>query len=115
MLGLILLYFIGKRFYELAAQHQRHKWGHALGGIAVYYLSLIFSGIIITLALDLIWDYVIPNGKETLFGIANIPIGLGVCWLWYTHLKKTWGKNLFNERDAPLDEVLVNHEHWKKD
>jgi hypothetical protein len=84
-------------------------------GIAVYYASMVFSGVSIVLALELIWDYQIHGNNEKLFSLLNIPVGLGACWLWYTHLKKTWEKNPFNDIDAPLDEVLVNQEHWKKE
>jgi hypothetical protein len=33
MLGLILIYFVGKAFYDLAGLHGKSQWGFAILGI----------------------------------------------------------------------------------
>ena len=39
MLGLLLIYWIGKKYYELATEHNRSPWGYAILGVFVYYFS----------------------------------------------------------------------------
>ena len=47
MLGLILIYFIGKRFQDLAKTYDNHKWGFAIAGVATYYIGTFIAGILI--------------------------------------------------------------------
>ncbi|MEP7253650.1 MAG: hypothetical protein ABI683_14760, partial [Ginsengibacter sp.] len=53
MLGLALLYFIGKYYYNLADQHAKNKWGYAILGIAAYYAGVFLFGMILGVILDL--------------------------------------------------------------
>ena len=35
MLGLLLIYFIGKYFYDLAAEFEKNKWLYAILGVVM--------------------------------------------------------------------------------
>lgn len=92
MLGLLLIYFIGKYFYELAQDFYKHRWLYAILGIVVYYASGAVFGVILGV-FDLLLELNI-NWDET-FGInlLSIPIGLLGCYGFYIILKKRWQKN----------------------
>lgn len=92
MLGLLLIYFIGKYFYELAQNFYKHRWLYAILGIVVYYASGAVFGVILGV-FDLLLELNI-NWDET-FGInlLSIPIGLLGCYGFYFILKKRWQKN----------------------
>ncbi len=44
MLGLFLLYFIGKIFYQLAEAHNKNKWVFAILGVIAYYAGTFLGG-----------------------------------------------------------------------
>lgn len=92
MLGLLLIYFIGKYFYELAQDFYKHRWLYAILGIVVYYASGAVFGVILGV-FDLLLELNI-NWDET-FGInlLSIPIGLLGCYGFYIVLKKRWQNN----------------------
>ena len=100
MLGLLLIYFIGKYFYELAQDFYKHRWLYAIFGIVVYYASGAVFGVILGV-FDLLLELNI-NWDET-FGInlLSIPIGLLGCYGFYIVLKKRWQNNT----DLVKDEI----------
>lgn len=99
MLGLILLYWIGKYFYKLAEEYDKNKWVYAILGIIVYYGGIIaFS-----FSLGVIAEFVSPgffdSFNETLLGIIMLPFGILSCYLLYSYLEKTW------EKSKPVNEI----------
>jgi len=56
MLGLLLIYFIGKYFYDLAILHEKSKWGWAVIGVVSYYAE----GFILAFGLGMIAELVSP-------------------------------------------------------
>jgi hypothetical protein len=107
MIGLLLLYFIWKRYSELAVEHQKNKRGYALLGIASYYIGT-FMGAFIVAIIGLLWDYDITNNISDLtlslmampFGVASV-IGL------YKFLQNKWGKAIKNTDNDSLDSDLI--------
>ena len=85
MLGILLIYFIGKSFYKLAEIYNKQKWVFAILGIATYYAANIFVQLVIIYGLDY---------YENELGIAllGIPFGLLAWWGLYTYLKNDWSK-----------------------
>ena len=108
MLGLLLIYFIGKRFYDLAGAYKKHQWKWAILGVVTYYGTIIISQIIIGFiyyfASPESFDYdgnFIATGTELMIGIATIPIGLLACYLLHRFLEKRWKK----EKVIPVEEI----------
>ena len=67
MLGLLLIFFIGRAYYELASEFNRHTWGHAILGIATYYAGTMIGGLVIGLLMALYSPSAledIENGNE---------------------------------------------------
>lgn len=90
MIGLLLIYFVGEKFYKLASLFNRNKWGYTLLGIAAYYAGTIFFGVIFWVAMGLQGYSPETKLNSTIINIITIPFGLLVCYGVYTLLKKQW-------------------------
>ncbi len=110
MLGLLLIYFIGKYFYKLSEEYNQNKWLYAILGIVAYYAAGFAFGILLgvfDLAFGLNLDY------DNMFGInlLSIPIGIAACYGFYYLLKKKWEKTVVFIKDEiqdigkPVDEL----------
>jgi branched-subunit amino acid ABC-type transport system permease component len=109
MIGLFLLYFIGKAYYDLAGDHNKHTWGHAILGIVMYYAGTMIGGLIIGVILALYSPQSLENldnGNEFFYSLMAVPFGLLTCWLVYRLLKSRW-KNLTNDNNT-LDGDFLN-------
>ena len=91
LLGLILIFFVGKAFYELAGRHKKNQWGFAILGIATYYAGIMTAGFLMGIIseLGIFSFYEFP---EAVLGIMAFPFGVLACWGTYTLLKKHWSK-----------------------
>ena len=77
MLSIILIYYVGKKFYDLAGQFDKNKWVYAISSIVLYYASSFILGLILGV-LDI---YVFEWG---------IAVGIITLWGFYTYLEKKW-------------------------
>lgn len=104
MVGLVLLYFVGKAFYDLAGKNGKGQWLFAILGVASYYAGLIIGGILIAIGYELLLDNSIDDVNDTLLGLMALPIGVLACWGFYRLLKSRWeNKETFT---ASTEEVL---------
>lgn len=95
MLGLVLLYWIGKYFYRLAEDYDRNKWGFAIIGVVVYYLvSVIFIAIIL-----LIFPNFTESSNDLIMSLVALPFSLSACYLFYYLLEKSWENSKKIEKD----------------
>ena len=91
MLGLILIYFIGKKFYDLANQYQQNKWLYAILSIVVYYASGAVFGVILGV-LDALLMWGIDWDNNFGINLLGIPIGLLAVYGFYLLLASKWRK-----------------------
>ncbi len=99
MLGLLLLYWIGKYFYKLAEAYDKSAWTYAILGIVAYYGGTLVFGIIFGIIAEIISPGFIDSFNENLLGLLMLPFGLLSCYLLYKYLEKTWKKN------RPVNEI----------
>jgi hypothetical protein len=103
MLGILLIFFVGKYFYDLAAQYNKSKWLFAIIGVISYYGGTFLLG----LAIAFMGEYGVSGDLTGLSGIGlsllAIPAGVLTSWLSYSLLKKAWSKTPVD--DGP-DDVL---------
>jgi hypothetical protein len=93
MLGLVLLYWIGKYFYKLSEEYNKNKWGFAILGIVVYYAGSILFAIIIVIIIEVISPGYLDNVNDRVLDLICMPFGLLSCYLLYKYLEKNWKKN----------------------
>ncbi|MCA0365560.1 MAG: hypothetical protein U0V04_03195 [Spirosomataceae bacterium] len=89
MLGLLLIYWIGKKYYELATEHNRSPWGYAILGVFVYYFSQLFFGLILAIAMPSLFEG-LDTGSELLLNLVGVLVGLGIWYLLFLYLKNKW-------------------------
>ncbi|MCB0820137.1 MAG: hypothetical protein KDC13_05910 [Bacteroidetes bacterium] len=93
MLGLLLLYFIGKHFYQLAFEHNRKPWPPAILGVLAYFLGTFIYGFILAITLELGFDTHIENINRYAVEFSSIPFGIlaayGLRTIYLRHWKKS--------------------------
>jgi hypothetical protein len=109
MLGLVLIYFVGKYFYELADEHGKSNWGFAILGVASYYGGIIVGGVIIAIVAELLSPGFLNEDNEIFFSILALPLGIFSCWITYNLLKRAWSKPKEANRQT-LDADLIARE-----
>ncbi len=107
MLGLILIYFLGKVFYELAGEHGKHQWGFAIGGVATYYLGSFIGGILIVIGMEIMTPGSVDEMDDTFLGILAIPFGLLIYWILYQYLKRSWVRGAIIDNPDILDDEML--------
>lgn len=91
VVGLILLYFVGKAFYDLAGIHNKGQWLYAILGVGSYYAGLIVGGMLIGIFYEVFIGSV-EEVNETLIGFIALPFGVLACWGFYRIIKIRWEK-----------------------
>ncbi|MCI5081694.1 MAG: hypothetical protein MRY78_08385 [Saprospiraceae bacterium] len=108
MLGILLIYFIGKYFYDLAEAHKRSNWLFAVLGVVSYYVGAFVFSLIALMVLESASPGFIDNTNLAIFDILAIPFGILACWGFYTYLKNHWSKKILTDTRTDLldDEML---------
>ena len=97
MLGLLLIYFIGKYFYDLAAEFEKNKWLYAILGVVMYYVGTFIGGLILGV-LDALMELGIDWDNNLLLGLLGLPFGIAASYLFY-YLLKSWSKSVVLVKD----------------
>ena len=102
MLGFILMYFVGKAFYNMAKKHEQSGWLYAILGVLSYYAGLVLGGVLLGVILGLFYPEFIESSSELFLGLLTIPMGILCCWGFYQILKVKWEKEFAEkERNKP--------------
>jgi cytochrome b561 len=89
MLGIFLIYWVGRKYYDLAIRHGRSAWGYCILAIVIYYGSQFFLGIILALSMPELMAN-LDSGEEMALNFIGIPISLGVWYSVLVYLRKKW-------------------------
>ncbi|MEY3238430.1 MAG: hypothetical protein RI883_2531 [Bacteroidota bacterium] len=92
MLGLVLIYFIGKYFYQLAELYYKNKWVFAILGVITYYAGTIVFGFGLGLYAVMTENNSVLEINDVLIGLMALPFGLLSTWGLYAALKNNWMK-----------------------
>lgn len=89
MLSLLLLYWVAKKYYDLANVHGRSKLKYTFLAIIIYYGTIFTIGGIVYVFLP---DYedIIGSSFNSLILLSGMVIGLGFWYLVYEYLDKKW-------------------------
>jgi len=107
MIGLVLIYFLGKYFYDLANKYNKSEWGYAVLGVVTYYAGTIIGGIILGLVM-VFFKGDIDSINEIFLGLLAIPFGLVSAYLLYKYLEKRWLNPISEQYEDVLDGDLLN-------
>ncbi len=106
MLGIILMYFIGKQFYKLAEEFDKNRWLFSILGILTYYAGQVLFVLVLFLSdTFLTSDFITTmttTTDELKLSVIAIPIGLLTCAALYFLLRKNWKKT------GTLEENLID-------
>ena len=104
MLGILLLFFIGKYYYKLAEKFEKQKVGYAILGVAIYYVGTIVFGLAFGIVSEIISPGYVDTVNDTMLGLAGLPFGLLASYLLYKYFSKTWEKN-YSSNDNIIDKI----------
>jgi membrane-bound ClpP family serine protease len=110
MLGLFLLYFVGKAFYTLAENHSKSKWGFGILGVLSYYFGLVLGGFVLFFIFEFGFSQSLEETNDILVSVLALPFGVLTCWGFYQLLKSRWSKQpeiIVADSDDVLDANLV--------
>lgn len=88
MLGIILIYYLGKQFYTLAEEYDRSKWGYGIAGVLSYYAATFAFLLILIFGLGAYDPTIIDGIPDIALDLIGIPFGLFGAWLFYRFLKR---------------------------
>ncbi len=110
----ILIFFVGKAFYDLADNHQKSKWLFAIVGIISYFAGQLIVGVIIAIVYELFVGSV-DEINDTVLNIISIPVGALSCWGFYRILKNRWEKEetFSGSSEEVLDANIIDQDPEK--
>jgi hypothetical protein len=88
VLSFLLLYFIGKSFYNLKEQSKTGRWLYVFYGILSYIAGLLLSVFIIAIILELIESPILDDVPDRVWDLIGFPFGVLACWGLFKYLKK---------------------------
>ncbi|MBT8233958.1 MAG: hypothetical protein HKN51_12765 [Saprospiraceae bacterium] len=104
MLGFLLIYFIGKAFFDLAKNHNHSKWGYAILGVVSYYFGTFIAGFVVAIYLELYTETTIYDLGNLELSFIALPFGLLSCWLTYLLVKKIFTNAKIGTSENILDD-----------
>ncbi|MGG8495574.1 hypothetical protein ACQY1Q_04090 [Tenacibaculum sp. TC6] len=104
MLGLLLLYFIGKKFYELAGNYNKNEWGYAILGVATYYVGAFIFGILLGVLMLILESDWLDTANKFQLALVELPVGILSCYILYVFLEKMWKKEK-PPQDNMIDQI----------
>ena len=104
MLGLLLLYWIGKYYYQLAEKYDRSRWGFAILGIITYYFGVMLFGLIIGVIAEIIAPGYIENMNDLALNFIIMPFGILSTYSLYRLIENRWkDKYSFRQPDNKIE------------
>ncbi|MCM8568558.1 hypothetical protein NE848_04160 [Gramella jeungdoensis] len=104
MLGLLLLYWIGKYYYQLAEKYNRNHWGFAILGIITYYFGVMLFGLIIGVIVEIIAPGYIENMNDIALNFIIMPFGILSTYSLYKLIENRWkDKYSFQQPDNKIE------------
>ena len=103
MLGIVLIYFIGKQFYKLAEDFNKNKWLFAIMGVIVYYAVGTVLVVIVALLDVMVFEWNFDWDSRYGMNLLAIPFGLLGDWSLYNLLKNRWKASVVFVKDEIQD------------
>lgn len=105
MISLALVYVAGRKFFDLAEEYHKNKWGYAILGSVIYLSGLFLFGFLLGLYAVLSNKLELIEEGNFLLNLLSIPFSALIVFGVYSLIKKNWSKaNKVNEVSELLDE-----------
>ncbi len=101
MLGFLLLYFVWKRFADLAESYGKPK-SYGWFGVLVYVGGLLIVGFSLGI-LNEIFGWGIDFENNMLIKFMDIPVGALCCYIFYLIIDKKWKSEKVEVKDTIED------------
>jgi uncharacterized membrane protein YdjX (TVP38/TMEM64 family) len=106
MIGIIFIYYVGNYFYKLADKFDKNKWLFAIIGLAVYYGSTLFLGLIYGITLELTGNSMSESTAETvILSIVGLIAGLTACYFLHKFLENKWQLEAIENKKDGIDSI----------
>ena len=106
MLGILLLFFIGKYFYKLAEEYRKSKWGFAVLGIVTYYGGTFIYGIFYGIIYFAMNPEAFEDDIDTwTLRLTAVAAGIGFALILYFLLERSWKRNIAEKKTIDIDEI----------
>lgn len=109
MLGIILLYFIGKMFYDLVGKYKNEKtaqWVYAIIAVISYYAGTFLGGVLLGLG-EVYGLWYISDLNDLLLGFIALPFGILTVIIFYQILKRNLAKKKERQDSDLIDEEFI--------
>jgi hypothetical protein len=108
ILEILVLYFVGKPYNNLAAFHGKSKWGYAILGAVSYYVMVFIAAIILTILADAMGWEVIYGASNITLALMAIPFGILAAWVLRLLLKRYWEEKTIRNSDPEI----LDHQNY---
>lgn len=106
MIGIIFIYFVGKKFYKLAEEKHKKKWLYAIIGVLSYYFGLVTGGLALGVLLEIFMPGTVDSMNEMALGLLCVPFGLLACFGLYWIFKNAWqGDEIIETNDFTTENL----------
>ena len=109
MLGIILLYFIGKTFYDLIGKYKNDKTTqgvYAIIAVISYYAGTFLGGVILGLG-EVYGLWQISHLNDLVVGFIALPFGILTVVIFYQILKRNLAKKKETQDSDLIDEEFT--------
>jgi hypothetical protein len=107
MIGLLLIYFLGKYFYDLAERFDKSKWGFAVLGVVSYYVGTFIGGILLFLFYEIFMTAAIIELNDWVLNLLALPFGLLAAFGLYKFLERRL-TNAFNRGTNTIESNILD-------
>lgn len=93
ILGILVIILIAQKFFILAGEYSKNKWGFAIVGVATYYAGTFAAAFIYGAIYFVVDPEASDESVDTFFSrLILVGVGLLSCVIVYNILKKNWEK-----------------------
>ena len=107
MLGIFLIYWIGKTFYELAEKYQKNKWVFAILGVVSYYTGTFVAGVVAFIVADLA-GISLEGTNDFILQLVGVLFGAVFCIIYYQVLIRIWRNTRMARSENIIDDDFID-------
>ena len=95
MLGILVIYWVGKQYYELAFRYNKSKWFWTILAIIIYFSSQFLFGLILAFLFPAMFVD-LDTGKSFFINVMGVLFGLLAWYIVLKILESAWEKQSYS-------------------